>query len=238
MKEMEKIFSMGDRVYHKKFGLGTVVDINDKDLSSQSTLVKFDKESELLHNAFCYTSFENCEGKCWWAFKEELTPYTTKFNFFEGANRSGHNYSYYILGKRNWEIGEPFIFDEVNTIPRYIGYKNGVTTLVWYDGSKTKAKAKDNENIDYLYGFLIAYYKKIKGYKSERMRKHLQEVLYPYTFDFQVGYLMSVFRENCGLSVRKQEQFLDLYTLQPNLPFEKDESEISITFKVDEKFLK
>lgn len=213
MKEVEKIFSIGDRVYHKKFGLGTVVDINDKDLLRQSTLVKFDKESELLHNAFCFSSFENCEGKCWWAFKEELTPYTTS-----------HNYSYF--------------FDEVNTIPRYIGYKNGVTTLVWHDGSKAKAKAKDNENIDYLYGFLIAYYKEIKGYKSGKMRKHLQEVLYPYTFDFQVGYLMSVFRENCGLSVRKQEQFLDLYTLQPNLPFEKDESEISITFKVDEKFLK
>lgn len=224
MKEMEKIFSMGDRVYHKEFGLGTVVDINDKDLSSQSTLVKFDKESELLHNAFCYTSFENCEGKCWWAFEEELTPYTT-------------TQPYYILGKRNWKIGKPFIFNEISKIPHYIGYKNGVTTLVWYDGSKTKAKAKDNENIDYLYGFLIAYYKKIKGYKSERMRKHLQEVLYPYTFDFQVGFLMNVFRENCGLNVRKQEQFLDLYT-QPTLPFEKDESsEVNVTFKVDVKFL-
>lgn len=215
MSEMEKVFGIGDRVYHERFGLGTVVEKGA--FNYLGFLVKYDKEDTHLHDGRGVTTYKNCEGKCWWSSR--LIPYNALFG-------GGH-----------WKIGKSFIFNESSKIPHYIGYKNGVTTLVWYDGSKTKAKAKDNENIDYLYGFLIAYYKKIKGYKSGKMGRHLQEVLYPYTFDFQVGYLMSVFRENCGLSVRKQEQFLDLYT-QPTLPFEKDESsEVSVTFKVDVKFL-
>jgi len=109
--------------------------------------------------------------------------------------------------------------------------------LVWADGSKTKAIAKEDERLDFAYGFLIAYYKHInKHLHSKALQKRLQERLYQATEEFQYGYLMSVFYENCGLSDKKILDFMTTY-IYAVLPFELNEDELNITYTVDKKFL-
>lgn len=123
-------------------------------------------------------------------------------------------------------------------MPEYIGYKGTEITLVWAGGSKTKAKPQsETEDVSFLYGFLIAYYKKVHEHLSrEQIQAKLTRSIYGQNMDYQLGYLMSVFEENCGLSKRKIDQFLGQYVLII-MPFEIDLKDIAKTYTVDEKFL-
>jgi len=125
---------------------------------------------------------------------------------------------------------------ENEMIPTYIGYKNRTVTLVWSDGSKTQAIAKENEEVYFLYGFLIAYYKKVNEQLSSKEIQHrLENIVYLREKEFQYGYLTSVFRENCGLSIRKQDQFIGKY-IYSIAPFEIEQENFAKTYKIDDKF--
>lgn len=127
--------------------------------------------------------------------------------------------------------------EEKNMIPRYIGYKDRTTTLVWNDGSKTQAIAKGEEEIDYSYGFLIAYYKRVhQDLHSGALQKRLEKLLYNEDMEWQKIYLESVFVENCGLSLKKAERFVNDYVINVNLPF--GPQPINETYVVDEKYWK
>jgi len=125
---------------------------------------------------------------------------------------------------------------ENEMIPTYIGYKNRTVTLVWSDGSKTQAIAKENEEVYFLYGFLIAYYKKVNEQLSSKEIQHrLENIVYLREKEFQYGYLTSVFRENCGLSIRKQDQFIAKY-IYSIAPFEIEQENFAKTYKIDDRF--
>ena len=124
-------------------------------------------------------------------------------------------------------------------IPKYVGYKGTEIILVWKDGSKTKAKPlKDSiDEVSFLYGFLIAYYKKVhEDLDREKLYQKLRRSIYEKDMGYQLGYLMAIFEENCGLSKRKIDQFLGKYVLII-APFEIDLKDLKRTYKVDKKFL-
>jgi len=109
-------------------------------------------------------------------------------------------------------------------IPEYVGYKGKTITLVWSDDTTTKATYKEDgqQDISFLYGFLIAYYKKVhENLNSKQLQAKLNYSIYEKDMNYQIGYLMSVFEENCGLSHKKQQQFIGNYILIL-APFEVD----------------
>jgi hypothetical protein len=124
-------------------------------------------------------------------------------------------------------------------IPEYVGYKGKTITLVWSDDTTTKATYKEDgtQDLSFLYGFLIAYYKKVHyNLDSKQLQAKLNYSIYEKDMEYQLGYLMSVFEENCGLSHKKQQQFIGNYVLIL-APFEIDPLDLKRTYKVDEKFL-
>lgn len=93
--------------------------------------------------------------------------------------------------------------------------KHKRTTLVWNSAFKfkgfetTKSEAHD-EKFDYLYGFLMAYFKMVhRGMSKTQLKKYLNVVVYPMTKKEQTAFLQGVFYENCGLGFKEAKEYLE-----------------------------
>lgn len=104
--------------------------------------------------------------------------------------------------------------------------KRNRTTLVWknyvyyhihiegkrQEYSTTVAEAHE-EKFDRLYGFLMAYFKKVYENKSKTWRKkYLNENVYPLKKKEQIAYLTTIFAQNCGLETKEVYAYLDKIT--------------------------
>lgn len=91
--------------------------------------------------------------------------------------------------------------------------KHKRTTLVWNSAFKgfetTKSEAHD-EKFDCLYGFLMAYFKRVHRDKSKtQLKKYLNAIVYPMTKKEQTAFLQGVFYENCGLGFKEAKEYLE-----------------------------
>lgn len=91
--------------------------------------------------------------------------------------------------------------------------KHKRTTLVWKNilgkFETTKSEAHD-EKFDYLYGFLMAYFKRVHRDKSKtQLKKYLNAIVYPMTKKEQTAFLQGVFYENCGLGFKEAKEYLE-----------------------------
>lgn len=72
----------------------------------------------------------------------------------------------------------------------------------------TKAEAH-NEKFSHLYGFLMAYFKRVHQGKSKtQLKKYLNTVVYPMSKMSQLAFLQGVFYENCGLDYKEAKEYL------------------------------
>lgn len=121
------------------------------------------------------------------------------------------------------------------TLPIYIGYKGRKTTLVWSDKTTTTAVASEKEKkVDYDFGFLMAYYKRVQlqtGGNPNQTQKWVENNVYGLPPSQRKAYLLAIFDEYCGLSIRKRNAFLEKYLIK------KTENEQKKTLKVSEKYL-
>lgn len=122
------------------------------------------------------------------------------------------------------------------TLPIYIGYKGRKTTLVWADKTTTTAVASEKEKkVDYDFGFLMAYYKRVQlqtGGNPNQTQKWVENNVYGLPPSQRKAYLLAIFDEYCGLSIRKRNSFLEEYVTSKNRETDKD-----VTLKVSEKYL-
>lgn len=122
------------------------------------------------------------------------------------------------------------------TLPIYIGYKGRKTTLVWSDKTTTTAVASEKEKkVDYDFGFLMAYYKRVQlqtGGNPNQTQKWVENNVYGLPPSQRKAYLLAIFDEYCGLSIRKRNSFLEEYVTSKNRETDKD-----VTLKVSEKYL-
>ena len=77
----------------------------------------------------------------------------------------------------------------------------------YYEATKSEAH---NEKFNYLFGFLMAYFKRVHKEMSKTQRKkYLNMVLYPMTQIQQIAFLKGVFYENCGLGYKEATNYLE-----------------------------
>lgn len=91
--------------------------------------------------------------------------------------------------------------------------KHKRTTLVWKGSfnrfETTKSEAHD-EKFDYLYGFLMAYFKRVhRDMSKTQLKKYLNAIVYPMTKKEQTAFLQGVFYENCGLGFKEAKEYLE-----------------------------
>ena len=109
----------------------------------------------------------------------------------------------------------------VDKISKNIGLPHSVnfvekhkrTTLVWKisfnEFETTKSEAHD-EKFDYLYGFLMAYFKRVhQGESKTQIKKYLNAIVYPMTKKEQTAFLQGIFYENCGLQFKEAKEYLE-----------------------------
>lgn len=137
--------------------------------------------------------------------------------FQENVNVVLDNISNYDKGEKGMKVRLPY---SVNFVE-----KHKRTTLVWKDVfttycggggyfrseesfSTTKSEAH-NEKFNYLYGFLMAYFKRVHKEKSKtQLKKYLNAVIYPMSKMSQLAFLQGVFYENCGLTYKEAKEYL------------------------------
>lgn len=110
-------------------------------------------------------------------------------------------------------IGNPTLFN--TGLPHSVNFveKHKRTTLVWKnvfgEFETTKSEAHD-EKFDYLYGFLMAYFKRVHRDKSKtQLKKYLNAIVYPMTKKEQTAFLQGIFYENCGLGFKEAKEYLE-----------------------------
>lgn len=110
-------------------------------------------------------------------------------------------------------IGNPTPFN--TGLPRSVNFveKHKRTTLVWKnvfgEFETTKSEAHD-EKFDYLYGFLMAYFKRVhQGMSKTQLKKYLNAIVYPMNKKEQTAFLQGVFYENCGLKFKEAKEYLE-----------------------------
>jgi hypothetical protein len=120
-------------------------------------------------------------------------------------------------GEKEMKVGLPY---SVNFVE-----KHKRTTLVWHDEKimvnydwdlvseenyeTTKSEAH-NEKFNHLFGFLMAYFKRVHQGKSKtQIKKYLNTVVYPMKQKEQLAFLQGVFYENCGLNYKEAKAYLD-----------------------------
>ena len=120
-------------------------------------------------------------------------------------------------GEKEMKTGIPF---SVNFVE-----KKNRTTLVWKNNFKyyhydfkdtyeTTTSTAHKEKFNKLYGFLMAYFKRVhKGWTKTRTKKYLETFLYTQKKDGQIGYLTSIFVENCGLTQNEITYYLKHFEL-------------------------
>ena len=160
-----------------------------------------------------------------WNEAKTQTPFdTTK------SGQNGHLRTY--VGGRSSSVISGFGL--YYTIPHMVGLPYSVnfkkdrnrTTLVWhgvrsgnrntygwwvseeyYEATKSEAH---NEKFNYLFGFLMAYFKRVHKEMSKTQRKkYLNMVLYPMTQIQQIAFLKGVFYENCRLDYKEATSYLE-----------------------------
>jgi hypothetical protein len=129
-------------------------------------------------------------------------------------------------------------FDEINTkgekemtgLPYSVNFKKekNRVTLVWKERkclksyemvflgmnpqdkyNSTTAEAH-NEKFNHLYGFLMAYFKRVHQHKSKtQLKKYLNTVVYPMTKREQTAFLQAIFYDNCGMNYKLATTYLD-----------------------------
>ena len=95
-------------------------------------------------------------------------------------------------------------------------YKRNRTTLVWKVKSifgketySTTTSEAHEEKFDRLYGFLMAYFKKVHEHKSKTWRKkYLEKNVYTLKHKEQINFLTTIFAQNCGLETEKVYEYL------------------------------
>ena len=107
-----------------------------------------------------------------------------------------------------------WINESVIGLPHGVHFKEkkNRTTLVWKRGdnySTTTSEAHE-EKFDRLYGFLMAYFKKVHQYESKTWRKkYLEKNVYPLKHKEQKHFLTTIFAQNCGLSTEEVYKYLN-----------------------------
>ena len=77
----------------------------------------------------------------------------------------------------------------------------------YYEATKSEAH---NEKFNYLFGFLMAYFKRVHKEMSKTQRKkYLNMVLYPMKQSEQIAFLKGVFYENCRLNYKEATSYLE-----------------------------
>jgi hypothetical protein len=180
--------------------------------------VRSGKDRTYIENMF---SSEPLEKK---DLKLEI-PFRKNYMSFAGTTLFQENISEVILGLRNYDtkgekemkVGLPY---SVNFVE-----KHKRTTLVWHDEKimvnydwdlvseenyeTTKSEAH-NEKFNHLFGFLMAYFKRVHQGKSKtQIKKYLNTVVYPMKQKEQLAFLQGVFYENCGLNYKEAKAYLD-----------------------------
>lgn len=69
-EHMKEDLKIGDRVCHKRYGKGKIINI---DSSGCPFLVEFDKENEYLHDGNGIGSVKGKENHCYWCYSDNLT---------------------------------------------------------------------------------------------------------------------------------------------------------------------
>ena len=110
-----------------------------------------------------------------------------------------------FVGKISKNIGLPH---SVNFVE-----KHKRTTLVWkisFNGFETTKSEAHDEKFDYLYGFLMAYFKRVhQGESKTQIKKYLNTIVYPMTKKEQTAFLQGIFYENCGLRFKEAKEYLE-----------------------------
>ena len=65
------------------------------------------------------------------------------------------------------------------------------------------------KKFDYLYGFLMAYFKRVhQGESKTQIKKYLNTIVYPMTKKEQTAFLQGIFYENC-LRFKEAKEYLE-----------------------------
>ncbi len=99
-------------------------------------------------------------------------------------------------------------------LPHEVHFKENKnrTTLVWKNGENysTTVSEAHEEKFDRLFGFLMAYFKRIYKHESKTWRKkYLNKNVYSLKQKDQVDFLKMVFAQNCGLKAENVYEYLE-----------------------------
>jgi len=147
-----------------------------------------------------------------WKWAKDQKPIDTRNYDF---NKTHQNH---LLDAQRYTLSSIFLDEKKLGLPHEVHFKEkrNRTTLVWKVKSifgketySTTIAEAHNEKFDRLYGFLMAYFKKVHEYQSKTWRKkYLEKNVYALKHKEQINYLTTIFAQNCGLETEKVYEYL------------------------------